>query len=252
MSLASKTAIVTGASRGIGRAIALHLASLGANIVVNYQSSSAAADEVVKSIEASGTGVSALAVKADVSYVSQGKELVEKTVERFGKVDILVLNAGLLVAGNSLEKTEEADYDRAFGTNVKGVMFLVKSALPHVPSGGRILFFSTSLTAASTITPNYFLYAATKGAVEQMSRVLAKEVAPRGITVNTISPGPIGTESFYDGKSEAVVDMIAKWNPAGRIGRPEEVARVVGWISGEESSWVNGQNIRINGGMTVG
>jgi 3-oxoacyl-[acyl-carrier protein] reductase len=127
-----------------------------------------------------------------------------------------------------------------------------QAAAPHIPSGGRVLFFSSSLTALSAIAPGYLLYAATKGAVEQMSRVLAKDFGRKGITVNTISPGPIATAAFYEGKTEEMVTMMGNLNPMGRIGTPEEIARVVAWVSGDESSWVNGQNLRVNGGMTVG
>lgn len=121
-----------------------------------------------------------------------------------------------------------------------------------MPDGGRIIFFSSSLTAASTIMPNYLLYAATKGAIEQMSRVLAKDLGKRNITVNTISPGPTATDAFYEGKPEKVVSMISGWAPANRVAKPEEIANTVVFIASSESSWVNGQNLRVNGGMTVG
>lgn len=114
------------------------------------------------------------------------------------------------------------------------------------------MFFSTSITALSSVTPNYLLYSATKGAIEQTSRALAKDLAKKGITVNTISPGPIGTDAFYEGKNDALIKTIGSWNPFNRIGTPEEIANVVQFIASPESSWVNGQNIRINGGMTVG
>lgn len=118
-----------------------------------------------------------------------------------------------------------------------------------MPDGGRIIFFSTSLTAASSIMPNYLLYASTKGAIEQMTRVMAKDLGRRNITVNTISPGPTGTELFYEGKSEQTVKMIEGWAPANRLGKPEEIAGGVLFLASPEATWVNGQNLRVNGGM---
>lgn len=124
-----------------------------------------------------------------------------------------------------------------------------QAAAPHIPDGGRIIFFSSSLTVATVITPNYLLYAATKGAVEQMTRVLAKDLGKRGVTVNAVSPGPTGTDLFYHGKPEAVVKMIAGFNPMNKIGKPEDIAKVVSFLAGPEATWVNGQNVRVNGGM---
>lgn len=246
--LTGKTAIITGASKGIGRACALALGSQGANVVVNYVSSEGPAQEVVKTIGSDR----AIAVKADVSDLAQGKDLVAKTVEKFGKIDILVMNAGVLMQNGSLENIEESDFDRLYNVNVKAPLFMVQDAQKHMSAGGRVMLFSTSLTTLSTITPNYLLYVSTKGAIEQMTRILAKDLGKKGITVNTISPGPTGTDGFYEGKNEQLLNMIKSWNPMGRIGEPEEIANVVSFIAGEESSWMNGQNFRVNGGMTVG
>ncbi|KAF7158945.1 hypothetical protein CNMCM5623_004124 [Aspergillus felis] len=246
--LAGKVALVTGASRGIGRATALALAKDGAKVVVNYISSSSAADEVVKEIGADHS----VAIQADVSKLDDIKRLVQQTVDRFGKIDILVLNAGLLWQNGALDNVTEEDFDHLFSANVKGPLFTVKEAVPHIPDGGRILLFSTSLAGFSMIMPNYLLYAATKGAVEQLTRALAKDLGRRNITVNTISPGPIGTDAYFVGKSEQMVEIQSKLAPAGRLGKPEEVANVVAFLASNESQWVNGQNVRINGGMTVG
>ncbi|KAL2864392.1 uncharacterized protein BJX67DRAFT_361537 [Aspergillus lucknowensis] len=246
--LSGKVALVTGASRGIGRATALALAKDGASVVVNYISASSAADEVVAEIGADR----AIAVQADVSKRADIARLVKETVDRFGKIDILVLNAGLLWQKGDLASITEEDFDRLFAANVRGPLFTVQEAEPHIPDGGRVLLFSTSLAAFSMIAPNYLLYTATKGAVEQMTRVLAKDLGRRGVTVNTIAPGPIGTEAYYVGKTEQMVQMQSNIAPAGRLGKPEEVASVVSFLAGEESQWVNGQTVRINGGMTVG
>ncbi|RAH79611.1 putative short chain dehydrogenase/ reductase [Aspergillus japonicus CBS 114.51] len=224
--LQGKVALVTGASRGIGRATALALANKGASVVINYISSSAAAEEVVLQIGADR----AIAVQADISRRKKISCLTKATVDRFGKIDTLILNTGLL--------WQQGD--------------LASEAAPFIPDGGRVMLFSTSLAAFSMVTPNYLLYTASKGAIEQMTRVLAKDLGKRQITVNTIAPGPIGTDAYFVGKTEQMVQMQNNIAPAGRLGTPEEVANVVTFIASDESSWVNGQTVRINGGMTVG
>ncbi|KAL2824253.1 hypothetical protein BDW59DRAFT_87463 [Aspergillus cavernicola] len=246
--LTGKVALVTGASRGIGRATALALGKDGANVVVNYISSAAAAEEVVSEIGPDRS----IAIKADVSNRDDIARLIKETVGRFGKIDVLVLNAGLLWQKGDLMSISEENFDRLFAANVRGPLFTVQEAVPHIPDGGRVLLFSSSLTAVSMITPNYLLYTASKGAVEQMTRVLAKDLGRRGVTVNTIAPGPIGTDAYYEGKTEQMVQMQSNLSPAGRLGKPEEVANVVTFLASDESQWVNGQTVRINGGMTVG
>jgi len=245
--LSGKVALITGASSGIGRATALALAKEGASVVVNYSRSSAPADEVVQLIGSDR----AIAIKADVSNMDDVKRLVAETVAKFQKIDILILNAAKLYLDKELATTEEADFDEAFGINVKGPYFLTKEAAQYIPDGGRVIFFSSSLTSNSNIMPPYLLYAATKGAIEQMTRVLAKDLGRRSITVNTISPGPTATDAFFHGKSEGFLKIIAGWHPAGRIGKPEEVADAVVSVASPESSWMNGQNFRVNGGSTV-
>jgi len=246
--LAGKVALVTGGSSGIGRATALALAKEGASVVINYSRSKGPADEVVAEIGSDR----AIAIQANVGKVDSVKDLVAQTVAKFQKIDILVLNAASINGNASLDNTTEADFDEAFAVNVKGQYFLTQEAAKYIPDGGRVIFFSTSLTAVSTIMPIYLLYAATKGAVEQMSRVLAKDLGRRSITVNTISPGPTATDGFYTGKTEPILKAISAAHPAGRIAQPNEIADVVVFIASPESSWVNGQNLRVNGGMTVG
>ncbi|KAI5839198.1 hypothetical protein DFP73DRAFT_561846 [Morchella snyderi] len=244
MSLTGKVALVTGASKGIGKSIVENLHASGASVVINYSRDSAPADALVSKFGAATSH----AIRADVSSVAECKRLVDETVTKFGKIDILVLNAGVLPM-KDLAGTTEEDFDRTFGVNVKGPYFLTQVAVPHIPDGGRIIFFSSTLTVATTVTPNYLLYTATKGAIEQMTRVLAKDLGKRAITVNAVSPGPTGTDLFYHGKPEAVVKMIAGFSPMNRIGTPEEIARVVAFLAGPEAGWVNGQNLRANGGM---
>ncbi|KAI5781507.1 hypothetical protein EDC01DRAFT_784406 [Geopyxis carbonaria] len=248
-SLTGKIALITGSSKGIGAAIARNLASRGCTIVLNYSSpSSAAADTVLASLPAATPPHTAL--RADVSALAACQTLIAAVIATYSTLDILVLNAGWMPHAD-LASTTEADFDRCFALNVKGPYFLAQAAAPHMPTDGsaRMVFFSTSLTAANTITPNYTLYLASKGAVEQMVHALSKDLGRRGIAVNAVSPGPTGTALFYEGKSEAVVEMIARMSPAGRIGRPEEVAEVVGFLVGPEGAWVMGQNWRVNGGF---
>ncbi|PSN64949.1 NAD(P)-binding protein [Corynespora cassiicola Philippines] len=246
--LSGKTALITGASRGIGRAIALELASQGAKVVVNYSSDPTPATSLVQQIGPSH----AHAIKADASSLPSLDHLIaETTAWSGGKIDILVPNAGVLMM-RDLQSTTEEDWDRTMSVNVKGPWFLAQKALPYMSEGAQIVFLSSSLCAASTVAPGYLLYNASKGAIEQMTRVLAKDLGRRGIRVNAVAPGPTGTELFYEGKSEAVLGAIRGLNPFGRIGEPEEIAGVVGFLAGGKSGWVNGQILRVNGGMTVG
>jgi len=239
--LAGKVAIITGASKGIGKATALALASQGASVVINYNSDASAANDVVKSI-----GKFAIAVQADVSTISGVEKLVEATIKEFKKIDILIPNAGILPM-KDLEHTNEQDFDGAFTLNVKGPYFLAQKAVPFMAEGSHIVFISSTLTAASTVSPPYLLYLATKGAIEQMTRVLCKDLGKKGILVNAVSPGPTGTELFYKGKSEELVKMIASANPQSKIGAPEDVAHTIAYLA--TAPWVSGQNVRVNGGM---
>ncbi|KAJ7819297.1 hypothetical protein B0H13DRAFT_2378471 [Mycena leptocephala] len=233
-----KVAVITGSSRSIGAAIAKHMGEQGAKVVVNYFGNVKAANEVVSAIEASGG--SAIAVKADVSTA----------VKAFGRIDILVLNAGIM-GSRLLADVDEAFYDEHFAINVKGPLFLAKAAAPLLPTpGGRIIFFSTSLTVATVrANPNSLVYTASKGAVEQISRLLAKDLGAKGITVNTISPGPVDTPLFREGKPQGVIDMIAKAAPSGRLGQVDDIAPVVSFLASPAAQWVNGQNVRVNGGF---
>jgi len=248
-SLAGKVAIVTGSSRSIGAAIAQRLAEDGANVIINYVSNHYAADEVVNSINSKGKG-KAVGVRADVSTVGGANILLEEAVKAFGKLDILVLNAGIM-GSKVLADVNEEFFDSHIRINVKGPLFLTKAATPLLPAGGRIIFFSSSLTKASNVLPNALVYLASKGAIEQIARVLAKDLGARGITVNTISPGPVDTPLFREGKSEQQIQFIAGLNPQKRIGLPDEIAPVVAFLAGPAATWVNGQNILVNGGFVV-
>ncbi|KAJ4300013.1 hypothetical protein N0V90_005262 [Kalmusia sp. IMI 367209] len=247
-SLAGKVALITGASQGIGAATALHLASMGAKVVINYASNAQPAEELVQKIGPD----QAIAIKANAGDLKDIERLVNETLKwGGGRIDILIPNAAAGALANGLDNTSEEDFDKVVGLNVKGPFFLVQKAAPHMPPTSHILLVSTSLTNVSQITPNYLLYVTTKGAIEQMTRVLAKDLGRKGILVNAIAPGPTGTALFLKGKSDELVNTIASWNPFGRLGTPEDIARAVGWLVGSGNTWVNGQVVRANGGMSL-
>jgi 3-oxoacyl-[acyl-carrier protein] reductase len=243
VSLQGKVAIVTGASRGIGRAIALRLAKDGAAVVVNYAGSEPQAREVVAAIEKAGG--QALAVRADVSKVAQVVRLFDATFERFGRLDILVNNAGVILYKPVSDVTEE-EFDRLMGINVKGTFFACQQAARRMADGGRIINLSSSTTAL--MMPKYGAYVASKGAVEQLTHILAKELGPRQITVNAVSPGPTDTELFSQDKTEEEKQRIAQMAALGRLGQPQDIADVVAMLCTEDARWITGQNVRANGG----
>ncbi|MCJ1312400.1 hypothetical protein MMC25_006074 [Agyrium rufum] len=240
MSLNGKVALVTGGSKGIGRSIVLGLAKLGASIAINFSSDASAADALVEEIGSDR----ALAIKADAGNVQDIESMVAKTVEKFQKIDILIPNAGLLLM-KDLAGTTEEDFDRLMAVNVKGPYFLAQKAAPHIPDGGRIILVSTSLCGANTVTPNYLLYVTSKGAIEQMVRLLSKDLARRKICVNAIAPGPTATDLFLKGKSEQIIKGIASANPQNRLGEPDEVASAFLYLAGEGGQWVSGQTLRV-------
>lgn len=244
MSLNEKVAIVTGASRGIGRQIAIQLAQSGAKVVVNYAASPGKADEVVTTIEQSGG--EAIAIRADVSKVSEVEALFSETLERLGRLDILVNNAGIMECKAIADVTEEM-FDRHFAVNVKGTYFACQQAMKHMAKGGTIINFSTSVSGA--MLPTYSVYAATKGAVEQLTRQLAKEFGPKNIIINCIAPGQVSTELFLTGKSEELVDSFRRMNAFGRLGEPDDIANAIELLVSDKARWITGQTIRVNGGF---
>jgi len=251
--LQGKTAIVTGGSKGIGAATTLHLATLGANVVFTYSSDASAADALATKINSKlpsepGSPPRVYGFKGDASSIPDLQALVAKTLELYSRIDILILNAAIMPL-QDLAHTSEQLFDSTMALNVKGPFFLAQLVVPHLAPGSHIVFISTSLIAASTISPPYITYLATKGAIEQIVRVLAKDLAKGGICVNAVAPGPTGTELFYKDKPDAILDGIKRFIPMGRFGTPEEIAEVIGWLSGDGSRWVTGQVIRANGGM---
>lgn len=246
--LRGKTALVTGASRGIGRAIAERLGRDGASVVVHYTQRSAEAQQVVAAIRAAGG--QAIALAADIGTVDAIDELVRQTQQHFGALDILVNNAGIQLLKPITEVTE-AEFDQMFQVNVKGPFFACQQAARSMADHGRIINVSTTVTRA--MMAGYGLYGATKGAIEQLTRHLAKEVGARQITVNTVAPGPTDTEMLRGGQPEAQLaaqtQMLAQLTALGRVGQPEDIADVVAFLTSAEARWISGQTIYVNGGF---
>ena len=239
-----QVAIVTGASRGIGRAIALRLAQKDNAVIVNYASNEAEAISVVQRIQ--DLGGRAHAVQADVSLAGDVRKLFDTADEVFGGVDILVNNAGVMQA-SPIADVDDEQFERHFAVNVRGVFFALREAAKRLRDGGRIVNFSSTTLALNA--PGYAVYNGTKGAVEGLTRVVAKELGARGITVNVVAPGPVETDLFLNGKSEADVQRMAGMAPLRRIGTPPEIADVVAFLTSADAGWVNGQIIRVNGGI---
>jgi len=242
--LAGKVAIVTGGSRGIGRAIAVRLGRMGAGVVVNYARSRQQAEEVVAEI--AGYGQKASAVKADMRSITELRQLFATAAEQFGRLDILVNNAGMLF-NRPISDLGEEEFDEIMALNVKSVFFACQEATRRMADGGRIINLSSTVTRL--MLPTYGAYAASKGAVEQLTRVLAKELGPRQITVNTISPGPVDTELFRKGKTEEQIVQMAGLAALGRLGVPADIADAVSLLVRDEAGWISGQNICANGGI---
>ena len=242
--LQDKVAIVTGSSRGIGAEIARTLARAGAKVIVSYAGNQKAAEAVCAEI--TQTGGEALAVKADVSNSAEMRKLFDAAIGRFKCVNILVNNAGVLLSSN-IANTSDEEFDRVLNINVKSVFYALREAATRLADGGRVVSLSSTVTRL--MLPNYGAYAASKGAIEQLTRIFAKEAGERGITANIISPGPVNTELFRTGKSEETIKRMASMSFMGRIGKPEDIAGVVLFLVSDDAGWVTGQNISASGGL---
>ena len=241
--LSGKVILVTGSSKGIGAEIARQLAAAQAKLVVNYAGSKASADKLVAEIKSGGG--EAIAIQADVSKPAEVKSLFDQAIAHYGKIDVLVNNAGIMIT-KLIKDTSDDDFTRQFEVNVRGVFNTLREAADRLADNGSIINFST--TVNRIMLPTYGTYVATKAAVEQLTRVFSKEIG-RGINVNSVSPGPTNTELFVAGKPQQAIDHLASLNPFGRIGEPADIARVVVFLASDEAKWVNAQNIGINGGM---
>jgi 3-oxoacyl-[acyl-carrier protein] reductase len=239
-----RVAIVTGASRGIGAAVAERLAADGFAVVVNYAASAGPAETLVRTIEARGQR--ALAARADVSDANAVRGMFEATEKAFGGVDVLVNNAGIMKLAKVAD-CDDAAFDEQIAINLKGTFNGMREAARRLRDGGRIINFSTSVVGTKLET--YSVYAATKAAVETMTAILSKELRGRHITVNAVAPGPVSTELFLTGKSPELVERMAKLPPLERLGTTEDIASVVSFLAGPDGGWVNGQVLRANGGM---
>jgi 3-oxoacyl-[acyl-carrier protein] reductase len=239
-----KVALVTGASRGIGLTVAERLARDGFTLIVNYSESAAPAEALVRKIEQAGGR--ALAAKADISDADSVRRMFDAAEAAFGGLDVLVNNAGVMTLA-SIADSDDASFDRHIAVNLKGTFNTLREAAKRLRSGGRIINFSSSVVGM--LMPTYGVYAATKAAVEAMTRVLAKEVRGRNITVNAVAPGPTATDLFLKGKPQDVVDRMAKMAPLERLGQPSDIADVVAFLAGPDAAWVNGQVLRVNGGI---
>jgi 3-oxoacyl-[acyl-carrier protein] reductase len=244
MKKADKVALVTGASGGIGRAVATRLARDGFAVVVHYAGNADRAGQVVEEITAGGG--QGVAVQADVADAAQVERLFQETAKDFGGVDVVVNTAGIMPLAPIADGDLDA-FDRVIATNLRGTFLVLSQAARHVPAGGRIIAFSTSVIAPAF--PAYGPYIASKAGVEGLVRVLANELRGRNVTVNAVAPGPVATELFLHGKTDEQVERLSKLSPLERLGRPEDIAGVVSFLAGPDGGWVNGQVLRANGGF---
>ena len=240
----AKVALVTGASRGIGMAIAERLARDGLKLIINYSENATPAEALVRKLEEAGGH--AIAVKADISDSSAVRQMFATAEAAFGGVDVLVNNAGIMALA-SIAETDDASFDRHIAVNLKGTFNTLREAAKRLRNGGRIVNFSSSVVGL--LMPTYGVYVATKAAVEGLTSVLAKELRGRNITVNAVAPGPTATDLFLKGKPQDVVDRMAKMAPLERLGQPSDIADVVSFLAGPDAAWVNGQVLRVNGGI---
>jgi 3-oxoacyl-[acyl-carrier protein] reductase len=241
---ANKVAIITGASGGIGAAVAERLARDGLTVIINYVGNAASAEALARKIEqAGGRAVSA---QADVSDPVAVRRMFDAAETAFGGVDVLVNNAGIMPLSR-IADADDAHFDRVVAVNLKGTFNTLREAANRLRSGGRIINFSTSIVGTKLET--YGVYAASKAGVEMLTAILAKELRGRSITVNAVAPGPTATELFLKGKPPELIDRFAKAPPLERLGRPEDIASTVAFLAGPDGGWINGQVLRPNGGL---
>lgn len=239
-----KVAIVTGASRGIGKAVAERLARDGFTVVVNYASSAAEAEQVVSTIKAQGGD--AIAIKADVSDAAQVEQLFANTLDKLGTVDVVVQNSGIMPL-SPIGKGDAETFDKVISVNLRGTFLVLAQAAQHISTGGRIIAFSSSVLTKSF--PTYGPYIASKAGVEGLVHVLANELRGRDVTVNAVAPGPIATDLFLKDKSDDQIAQFTKMSPLERMGQPSDIANVVSFLAGPDGGWMNSQVVLANGGF---
>ncbi len=240
----AKTAIVTGASGGIGTVIAKRLAADGFSVVLNYSGQPDSADKTVGEIKAAAG--KAVAIKADVSNEEEVRQLFERSLSEFSQVDVVVHTAGIMPL-SPIMKNDVKQFDKVIATNLRGTFLVLAQAAQHVSYGGRIIAFSSSVIAKST--PTYGAYIASKAGAEGLVKVLAAEMRGRNISVNAVAPGPVATPLFLKDKSKEQVEQLSKIAPFERLGEPDDIARVVSFLAGPDGYWIDGQVVRPNGGF---
>jgi 3-oxoacyl-[acyl-carrier protein] reductase len=244
-SLRGKVALVTGSSQGIGRAAAVALSRLGASVIINYNREADAAQAAVESINSQGGR--ALALQSDIRQVANIRALFEKVITALGAIDIVVSNAGSQVPMHPVAEVSEEEFDLGFSLNGRSHFFVLQMAARTVRDGGRVIVTSSSRTAAPL--PGWAVYAGAKAAAELYVRVLARELGPRGITVNAVSPGLTDSAQMRAGVSEDRIDAIVQMTPLGRLGLPQDIADVIAFLATDDARWITGQNIRVGGGI---
>ena len=240
----TKSVIVTGSSRGIGREVAMRLAGDGFAVVVNYAGNATKAKEVVAKIKSNGG--QATAVQADVANAADVEHLFKEAMDTFGKINVVVNCAGIM----PLSPITDGDldlFDKVINTNLRGTFVVLGQASRTVSAGGRIIVFSSSVIAMAF--PSYGPYIASKAGVEGLVRVLANELRGKNITVNAVAPGPVATDLFLTGKTEGQIEQLRKLPPLERLGQPQDIANVVSFLAGPDGGWINGQILRANGGF---
>ena len=240
----TRVALVTGASRGIGAAVARRLASDGFALVINYAGQAAPAEALAREIAEAGGR--AIAVKADVSRSSEVARLFETVEAQLGGVDVLVNNAGVMSLA-PIAEMDDATFDRLVAVNLKGTFNTLREAARRLRRGGRVINFSSSVVGLQL--PTYAPYAATKAAVEALGSIFARELRGRGISVNNVAPGPTATRLVLEGKSEELIARMSQQPPLERLGQPDDIAGVVSFLASPKGQWVNGQTLRVNGGI---
>lgn len=246
--LEGKVAFVSGAARNMGRAFATSLAVRGANVAVHFHSESSQADAQETARQVQALGGQALLVQGDLSKLANVEGAFEATLRKFGRLDIVINNAGIVIKKPMAEYTEE-DFDRSFGINTKGAFLVMQQAARHIADNGRIINMGTSLLGA--FTGMYGVYAGSKAPLEDFTRALAKEIGGRGVTVNTVAPGPIDTPFFHGQETEQSVAYLSAASVAGRLGHIEDIVPTIDFLTSESARWITGQTVFVNGGFVT-
>ncbi len=244
--LRGKVALITGAARNMGRAFAAALAARGADVVVHHHAESSAADAEETARIVQENGARALVVSGDLAEPRVVRDIFRAAKDAFGRIDIVINNAGLVIKKPFADVTEE-DFDRAFGINAKAAFFTMQEAAKTIEDNGRIINMGTTLLGATT--GMYSVYAGSKAPLEDFTRALAKEIGSRGVTVNTVAPGPIDTPFFHGQENEQSVAYLANMSPLSRLGRVDDIAPLIDFLVSEESRWVTAQTLFVNGGF---